>query len=149
MHIYLKVSVGQESGHGLTNWGLYFRVSNKTAFKLQSVLRSHLKIRMQKNLLPRSFVWLLAGFSFWQAQDCGPHFLFCHLEVTLNSLPHGPFHKAVHTTAACFIESQQGEESVSKMEVTILSIIFCNMITEGTCITFLIFQSGSYRPHPT
>ena len=87
------------------------------------VLGCHLKLKMGKDPLPRSFIWSLVGFNSLRIivlKSLIPHWLWAR--VTLNSLPSGPLQHV-----SLLYQSQKDRESYSKTEV----MIFCNLIMDG------------------
>lgn len=76
---------------------------------------SRLKAQLGKDLVPSSLLWLLEGFlaGAWPV-------------ATLNSLPHGPLHRAQHGSLLYQISNQEEPErkNLRKKEVP----VFCNLI---------------------
>ena len=84
-NIYHISFVCQESGHSLAG-----------CFWLRGSQSPHLKFQLRENLIPRTFMLLLPGFSSSWAVDWGPQFLHaCWLEASLSFLPYGPLYRAV------------------------------------------------------
>lgn len=82
---YFVVSVGQESGHGLAGTSASRSLLSQSCNQGVGWDCDHLKVQLDQDLLPSSFLWLLAGFiSSWTQLFVGRW-----PEIAFGSLPSG------------------------------------------------------------